>query len=40
MYAGKSPHGAYLKVYANTLALKAARERKPMPDGAMIVKEN
>jgi hypothetical protein len=40
MYPGKSPHGAYLKVYANTAALKAAREGKPMPDGAIIVKEN
>ena len=40
MYPGKSPHGAYLKVYANSVALKAAREGKPMPDGAIIVKEN
>jgi len=40
IYPGKSPHGAYLKVYANTVALKAAREGKPMPEGAIIVKEN
>jgi hypothetical protein len=40
MYPGKSPHGAYLKLYANGIALKAAREGKPMPDGAILVKEN
>jgi hypothetical protein len=40
MYPGKSPHGAYLKIYANGIALKAAREGKPMPQGAIIVKEN
>jgi len=40
MYPGKSPHGAYLKFYANGIALKAAREGKPMPEGAILVKEN
>jgi hypothetical protein len=40
MYPGKSPHGAYLKIYANGIALKAAREGRPMPDGAILVKEN
>ena len=40
IYPGKSPHGAFLKLYANGLALKAAREGKPMPEGAIIVKEN
>jgi len=40
MYPGKSPHGAFLKVYANGIALKAAREGKPMPYGAILVKEN
>jgi hypothetical protein len=40
IYPGKSPHGAYLKIYANGVALKAAREGKPMPDGAILVKEN
>ncbi len=40
MYPGKSPHGAYLKVYVNDTALKAAKEDKPMPYGAIIVKEN
>jgi len=40
IYPGKSPHGAYLKVYANDIALKAAQEGKPMPNGAIIVKEN
>jgi len=40
VYPGKSPHGAYLKLYANPPALKAAREGKPMPEGAILVKEN
>ena len=40
MYPGKSPHGKYLKLFANPIALKAAREGKPMPDGAILVKEN
>jgi len=40
IYPGKSPHGKFLKLYANSLALKAARAGKPMPDGAIIVKEN
>lgn len=40
LYEGKSPHGAYLRLYANPIALKAAREGKSMPDGAIIVKEN
>lgn len=40
IYPGKSPHGAYLKVYANGIALRAAREGRPMPYGAIIVKEN
>ncbi|MBW2624317.1 MAG: cytochrome P460 family protein [Deltaproteobacteria bacterium] len=37
---GQSPHGAFITVYANGIALKAAREGKPMPEGAIIVKEN
>lgn len=40
MYPGKSPHGANLKFYANGIALEAAREGKPMPYGAILVKEN
>ena len=40
IYPGKSPHGAYLKLYANTIALKAAREGKLMTYGAILVKEN
>lgn len=39
-YPGQSPHGAYLKVYVNDIAYKAAKEGKPMPNGAIIVKEN
>jgi hypothetical protein len=40
IYPGKTPHGAFLKIYANGIALKAAREGKPMPNGAILVKEN
>jgi hypothetical protein len=40
IYPGKSPHGKYLKLFANPIALKAAREGKPMPEGAILVKEN
>jgi len=40
IYPGKSPHGAFLKLYANSVALKAAREGKIMPPGAIIIKEN
>ena len=40
MYEGKSPHGAYLRLYANDIAVQAAKEGKPMPDRAILVKEN
>lgn len=40
MYPGKSPHGAFLKLYANEPAIAAAKAGEPMPDGAIIVKEN
>lgn len=40
MYPGKSPHGAFLKLYANEIAIEAAKAGKPMPDGAILVKEN
>ena len=40
MYPGTSPHGAFLKVYVNEEAYQAAKEGKPMPNGAIIVKEN
>lgn len=40
MKEGKSPHGAYIKIMANPIALKAAREGKKMPSGAIIMKEN
>lgn len=39
-YPGRSPHGEHLKLYANGIALKAARAGKPMPYGAILVKEN
>lgn len=40
MYPGTSPHGAFLKIYVNDEAYQAASENKPMPNGAIIVKEN
>jgi len=40
IYPGKSPHGKYLKLFANPLAQKALKAGKPMPPGAIIVKEN
>lgn len=40
MLPGTSPHGAFLKLFVNDVALKAIEEDKPMPDGAIIVKEN
>ncbi|SHE42687.1 Cytochrome P460 [Desulfacinum infernum DSM 9756] len=40
IYPGQSPHGAYLKVYVNDIAYEAAKEGRPMPEGAIIVKEN
>lgn len=40
IYPGQSPHGAYLKVYVNDVAYQAAKEGRPMPYGAIIVKEN
>jgi hypothetical protein len=40
MYEGKSPHGAYLKLYANDIAVKAAEQGMPLPDRAILVKEN
>jgi hypothetical protein len=40
MYPGNSPHGAFLKLYANDVAIAALKARAPMPAGAIIVKEN
>jgi len=38
---GKSPHGEWIRVLANPIALKALREGKDvLPDGAIIMKEN
>lgn len=39
-YEGTSPHGAYLELYGNDIAIEAAKGGKPMPDGAILVKEN
>jgi hypothetical protein len=40
MYKGTHPHGANLKLYANDIALEAARAGKVMPPGSIVVKEN
>jgi hypothetical protein len=40
MYPGNSPHGAFLKLYANDAAIAALKAHAPMPSGAIIVKEN
>jgi hypothetical protein len=40
MFPGKSPHGAFLEFYGNDIAIKAARDSKPMPSGAILVKTN
>ena len=40
MYEGKSPHGAFLKLYLNQPALKAVMAGQPMPPGSILVKEN
>jgi hypothetical protein len=40
MYQGTEPHGANLKLYANDIAIEAANAGQPMPDGAILVKEN
>lgn len=40
MYKGTFPHGAHLKLYANKIALDAAKAGKEMPSGAIVVKEN
>ncbi len=40
MYPGESPHGAYLKLYVNDIAYEAIENGEPMPDGAILVKEN
>jgi hypothetical protein len=40
-YEGSEPHGMLLTTYVNDLAQQALREgRLPLPDGAIIVKEN
>ncbi len=40
MYEGKSPHGKYVRIFINRPALEAVKAGKPMPPGAIIVKEN
>jgi hypothetical protein len=40
MYKGTHPHGAHLKLYANKIAMEAAKAGKEMPAGAIVLKEN
>jgi hypothetical protein len=40
MYPGTSPHGAFLKLYVNDKAYQAIKDKKAMPNGAILVKEN
>lgn len=40
LYPGTSPHGAFLKLFVNDVAMKALKDGTDMPDGAIIVKEN
>jgi hypothetical protein len=41
IYPGQSPHGEYLKLYANDIAINAAKAgMKTMPNGVILVKEN
>lgn len=40
IYPGKSPHGAFLKLYVNDIAYKAIEKGVEIPTGAVIVKEN
>ena len=41
MYPGQSPHGKYLELYANSIALEAARKGKTeMPPGSILMKAN
>ena len=40
IHKGKSPHGVYLKLYGNPVALNAVRTGMAMPNGAIIVQEN
>ena len=38
---GVSPHGAFVRIYANAIAMKSLREGKTqLPDGAVLVKAN
>ena len=40
-YAGESPHGAYLRLFVNDIALTALENgTRPLPPGSIIVKEN
>jgi len=37
---GRSPHGKFVRILANDLALQSLGQGKPLPPGSMIVKEN
>jgi hypothetical protein len=41
MHPGESPHGAYLKIFVNNIAMKAIKDMTmPLPIGSIVVKEN
>jgi hypothetical protein len=40
LYKGTEPHGALLTTYVNEAALQALKEKAPLPEGSIIVKEN
>ncbi|MEX0721575.1 MAG: cytochrome P460 family protein [Balneolaceae bacterium] len=41
LYEGTEPHGMFLTIYLNDIALEAVNDGQiPLPDGAIVVKEN
>ena len=41
MHIGQSPHGVYLTIYGNHIAISAVKaKQKTMPNGAILVKDN
>lgn len=40
LYKGREPHGALLTTFVNTSAFFSVKDKQPMTDGAIIVKEN
>ncbi len=40
MYKGTEPHGAFITVFVNDIALKSIKNKKQMGNNAIIIKEN